>query len=104
MFVPKRWEQSLKDQNLVSSTEDPAKYLQLKKYLVVVTNYLHWQVQDWYFGLINDFLNFKLIGKKFDTKFSTLVNKIESETHVLFKNSADLLKIIPDKASNNFEI
>jgi hypothetical protein len=76
----------LRKQNKFLGDENKLKYLKLKKYSLQINKYLHWCQKNEYLQLIEDFLSFKSTGKKFESKFCSMVETIEKERLLLTKN------------------
>ena len=96
------YQQELKKQNKSLRTQDPIKYLKLRKYSTRISEYLHWSQKNEYLQLIKDFLNYKIDGKEFDQKFSKMVTVIEKKSNLLFKNYEKLKRIEPSPHSFGF--
>jgi len=88
-----KYQQKLKKENKSFKTQDPVKYLKLKNYSARFTEDLHWFQRNEYLKLIEDFLNSKIDGKEFDSKFSEMVRFIEKKSNLLSKNYEALKRI-----------
>lgn len=97
-----KYDASLLKQNKLLREENKLKYSELKSYLLQINEHLHWSKKNAYSQLIEDFLNYKIDAKKFDNKFSKMVNTIEDESRSLTKNYEMLKEIRPNSASFEF--
>jgi hypothetical protein len=92
----------LRKQNKFLKDEDELKYLESQKYSLQINEHLHWSQKDQYLQLIEDFLSFKINGKKFESKFSSMVEAIEKKCLLLAKNYEMLKNIKPSAISFGF--
>jgi hypothetical protein len=97
-----KYDDLLQKQNKFLKNENKLKYLELQKYLLQINEHLHWSQKDQYLQLIQDFLSFKINGKKFESKFSSMVEAIEKECLLLAKNDERLKNINPSAISFRF--
>lgn len=97
-----KYKNSLIKQNKNFQDENYLKYLELLEYSVQISDYLHWSRKDDYFQLIADFLNLKITGKTFDSKFCTMFEAIEKTYQLLTENYEMLKYIKPSSISFEF--
>jgi len=76
--------------------------LELQNYSLQINEHLHWSQKDQYLQLIEDFLSFKINGKKFESKFCSMVEAIEKKCLLLTKNYEMLKNIKPSPISFEF--
>ena len=92
----------LQERNKLLKEQNELKYLELRNYSRQINDHLHWYKKNEYSRLIEDFLNFKINGKTFETSFSDMVEKIEKECNLLTQNYEMLKNIEPSPISFEF--
>jgi hypothetical protein len=97
-----KYDDSLRKQNKFLKDENKLKYLELKNYSLQINEHLHWSNKEQYLQLIEDFLSFKITGKKFESKFFSMVEAIEKRYLLLTKNYEKLKNIKPSSISFEF--
>jgi len=97
-----KYDDLLRKQNKFLEDENKLKYLEFRKYSLQINEHLHWSQKDQYLQLIEDFLSFKINGKKFESKFSSMVEAIEKKCLLLAKNYEMLKNIKPSAISFGF--
>ena len=97
-----KYESSLRKQNKFLEDENELKYMELNKYSLQINEHLHWSQRNEYLELIVYFLNFKIDGKKFSTKFCNMVEAIEKKASLLSKDYEELKRIEPNSISFEF--
>ena len=81
-----KYDDSFRKKTKFLEDENKLKYLELKNYSRQINEHLHWYQKNEYLQLIEDFLSFKINGKKFESKFCSMVEAIEKECLLLTKN------------------
>ena len=97
-----KYDHVLRQKNKLLKNEDKLKYLELKNYSLQINEHLHWSNKEHYLQLIEDFLNFKINGKIFESKFCSMVETIEKDYLLLIKNYESLKDIKPSAISFDF--
>ena len=89
-------------QNKYLENEDKLKYMELINYSLQINEHIHWSQKSQYLELIENFLTFKINGKTFESKFSTMLEAIEKRCRLLTKNYEILQNIKPSSISYDF--
>jgi hypothetical protein len=94
-----KYDQSLKLQGKSFLDEDRDKYAELLKYSVIMFGHIQWENRNQYLRLMEDFVDARITGKQFQTKFFKMFSVIEKMNRIM---QADLILLQPNSKAHEF--
>ena len=82
--------------------DEKEKYLEFLRYRILLNDHFYYQEKDQYVSLLKDFIDRKIDGIEFETKFLKMFNE-DGDRHELFQTDFEKLKNFePDPKSKGF--